>query len=372
MNPIRSRFPFRSGSDVKAAGVSDVGGRMRRSIPRSGVRRSCVNAAAGGAAFAAFGQAVAFAGLAAGAIATTPVSAQTADRSVQPAPWRCSVRIPERPIMPCGADPIAGAPGFGGVADSWLRIGQPVADLRLAPRAPQPEPGVALAASALVPGAGQWLLGNDRWVPYIAVELWGWITFLNRRSDARSLARDYRDLAWFVARRVSVGDRRDTIFEYYETMTHFAASGTWDADPEAPGVQPEFDQTTFNGDLWALARSLYFPGGINYQPGTGPYQRALAYYLQNAIPPSFTWAWGDSFLEQQSFRELIRRSDEAYRTSTQILGLILANHVVSAVDALVIGRLQGGRSDSRLRIGSGFEPAAGRVARLRIQATWRW
>jgi hypothetical protein len=94
--------------------------------------------------------------------------------------------------------------------------------------------------------------------------------------------------------------------------------------------------------------------------------------MDRAIPPTFTWAWGDSFLEQQSFRELIRRSDEAYRTSTQFLGLILANHVVSAVDALVIGRVRTARGESRFRVGSGFESTRGRVPRLRIEARWRW
>jgi hypothetical protein len=121
-----------------------------------------------------------------------------------------------------------------------------------------------------------------------------------------------------------------------------------------------------------LSRQLFFPGGVPFQPGSQPYEQALAYYTRNAIPPSFTWAWGDSFLEQQSFRELIRTSDEAYRTSTQFLGLILANHLVSAVDALVTGRLAAGSSEARLRIRSGFEPGPSRIARLRIEASWRW
>jgi hypothetical protein len=249
-----------------------------------------------------------------------------------------------------------------GPGGTWFA---PQSDVRL-------EPGLAMAASVVVPGAGQFLLGNDRWVPYVALEIWGWISIFERRARARSLARDYRDLAWYVARRVSVGDRRDTIFEYYEELTHYAASGTWDSDPEAAGVQPELDGRTFNGDLWELSRSLFFPGGFNYQPGSAPYEQALSYYLRNAMPPTFTWAWGDSFLEQQSFRELIRRSDEAYRTSTQFLGLMLANHVVSAVDALVIGRLQAGSGESRFRIGSEFEPTAHRMPRLRIAASWRW
>jgi hypothetical protein len=222
-------------------------------------------------------------------------------------------------IDPAGSDRRVGTPGSPG----WRFAVQDEA---------RPDPGLALAASAVLPGAGQFLLGNDRWVPYLAVELWSWITFLNRRSDARALAGDYRDLAWFVARRVSVGDRRDTIFEYYEEMTHFAASGTWDSDPETPGVQPELDRTTFNGDQWALARSLLFSGGTHFNPGATP-----------------------------------------YRSATNMLGLILVNHIVSAVDALVVGRLQSTPAESRqLRIGSGFERGIHGATRLRIQATWRW
>jgi hypothetical protein len=232
-------------------------------------------------------------------------------------------------------------------------------------------PGTSMMASAVLPGTGQFLQGNDRWLPYLAIELWGWISFLNRRADAHDLAADYRDLAWSVARRVSIGSRRDTIFEYYEEMTHYPSSGTFDSDPETAGIQPEFDVRTFNGDLWALSRGLFW-GGQNYAAGTGLYEQALDYYMDRAIPPTFTWAWGDSFLEQQSFRELIRRSDEAYRTSTQFLGLILANHVVSAVDALVIGRVRTARGESRFRVGSGFESTRGRVPRLRIEARWRW
>lgn len=233
-------------------------------------------------------------------------------------------------------------------------------------------PGLATGASAVLPGAGQYMLGVDRWVPFLAVEVWAWLSFLDRRRDARGLSTEYRDLAWSVARRVSIGDRRDTVFEYYEAMTHFGASGAFDADPRQLGVQPERDETTFNGDLWALARSLFFPGGVEYPPGTAPYERAMAYYIDAAVPPSFAWAWGDSNLEQQSFRELIRRSDEAYRSSTQLLGLILVNHLVSAIDALVLGRLRERGTDRRLRLGSSFENVQGETPRLVLQLSVRW
>lgn len=202
------------------------------------------------------------------------------------------------------------------------------------------QPGTAFLASALVPGSGQYLLGADRWVPYAVVEIWSWITYFDRRGRARSLTGQYRDLARSVPRRPSVGERRDTVWEYYEAMSKFAASGSFDSDPRRDGVQPEPDVTTFNGDLWQLARSLFFPGGNAYPEGSPQYAQALTYYERYAIPPTFAWAWGDSFLEQRTFRELIRGSDEASRSATHLLGVILANHMVSAIDALVLGRVE--------------------------------
>ncbi|MGH7507648.1 MAG: hypothetical protein ACRELX_18495, partial [Longimicrobiales bacterium] len=199
----------------------------------------------------------------------------------------------------------------------------------LAPRVRDATPGAAFLASAILPGAGQYLLDADRWVPYVALELWGWVSYIQRRNEAHDLEGRYRDLAWSVARRVSVGPRRDSVFEYYETMGHFSESGALDVDPGAAGIQPERDATTFNGDLWMLARALFIPGGLPLPPDNPDYQRALAYYQTHAIPPSFSWAWGDSNLEQQVFAGLIRESDDAFRDATRMLGIILANHALS-------------------------------------------
>ncbi|MBI4410399.1 MAG: hypothetical protein HY561_11865 [Gemmatimonadetes bacterium] len=206
--------------------------------------------------------------------------------------------------------------------------------------------GRAFLASALLPGAGQKLLGLERWVPYTAVEAWAWARFLDRRSEGLDLERRYRDLAWSVARRVSRGPRRDGEFEYYEALMRFGASGAFDADPLRGGLQPELDEQTFNGSTWALARALFLRAGADTVPPTAPeYQKALEYYQEHAIAPEFAWAWGENGLEQQVFGRLIGESDEARRAATRVLGLILANHVVSAVDALVSSRLRAARAN---------------------------
>jgi hypothetical protein len=226
----------------------------------------------------------------------------------------------------------------------------PGSPTRLAVELPSlPGGGTAFLASAIVPGGGQYLLGQDRWVAYGAVEVWSWVSWLQQRNSGRTLAERYRDLAWQVARRISTGERRDTVFEYYEALAYYAASGAFDLEPGSPGVQPEVERGTFNGELWALARALH--GGESAVPGTPGHARALEYYMARAIPPGYAWVWGASNLEQQVFVDLIAESDAAFRSASRYLGLILANHLASAVDALVTARLRQLGSDA-LRIQS--------------------
>lgn len=243
---------------------------------------------------------------------------------------------------------------------------EPPAQVPGGQRAPT-QPGVAFLASAVVPGAGQWLQAEDRWVPYIIAEAWAWATYFSNRSEAAGFRDDYRDLAWAVARRVSAGTRRDTVFEYYETLSEWQTSGAFDVDPGTAGTQPETDVTTYNGDVWRLARSLLIPGGASAPPGSPEYERALRFYREHAIPAGYAWAWGPNGLEQQRFRELIRASDDAARAATLRLGIILANHVISAVDALVIARVRagtGGDGGPGLHLESRIVPDA--------SEGWRW
>jgi hypothetical protein len=209
--------------------------------------------------------------------------------------------------------------------------------VRVAPgtQAQDPPPSPLFLASAIVPGAAQYLMGDDRWVPYAAVEVWAMISYVQQRRLARLLEQRYRDVAWQVARRVSVGERRDTVFEYYEAMAHYPSSGGW-----LPDGAPERQEGTFNGELWRLARALYFPGGQPAAPGSPAYEAALAYYMSRAIPPAYAWAWGGSKLEQQVFADLIGDSDAAFRSAGRYLGLVLANHVTSAVEAFITSRLR--------------------------------
>jgi len=204
-----------------------------------------------------------------------------------------------------------------------------------------PVPGKAFLLSAILPGAGQWFLGQSRWPAYLAVEAWAWVQFLDWRREGHNLRRQYKDLAWYVARRVSTGARTDAGWDYYEALTHFPSSGAYDQDPLTPGIQPEEDPSTFNGSLWVLAQEIYLPGDPDHPPEqvSEAFEKAYQYYASRAYAPNRAWDWGANTLHQEEYTTLIREADEALRSSTGMIGVILANHLLSAVDALVSGRL---------------------------------
>jgi len=197
-------------------------------------------------------------------------------------------------------------------------------------------------ASLVVPGAGQLWAKQDRGLIYLATEAFVLSRYLQLSRDARRSAGRYRDLAFAVARRGFTTVRRDTVFEYYETMERFTTSGEFDRDP-GPGLAPEDDPTTFNGSVWLLARRTFWADPDTPPPPTSPeYQLALKFYGDHAVGPDFRWTWGNAPLEQQEFRETIRSSDDAFRRAQNQLGLLLANHLVSAIDALISSRLTAG------------------------------
>ncbi len=174
---------------------------------------------------------------------------------------------------------------------------------------------------------------------YMAGELWAWTQYLDRRREGRRLQKAYRDLAWFVARRVSSGRRVDGELEYYEAMTQYQASGAFES---SPGTRESNQKTTPRPSMdrsGLLAREIYSlddpdipEGGIgsvrqgaSVLPGKG-HTPVLRLELEQQYPPTGG----------------IRRPDPGVTRisrGTTMVGVILANHLLSAVDALVSGRL---------------------------------
>ncbi|HEY3219436.1 MAG TPA: hypothetical protein VGJ80_01780 [Gemmatimonadales bacterium] len=211
--------------------------------------------------------------------------------------------------------------------------------------------------SLLLPGSGQLLAHQDRGAVYLAAEVYLVSRFLQLDHEATMEARRFQNLAFDVARRSFGPSRRDTIFEYYEQMERFAESGVYDSDP-GPAFVPESNPTTYNGAVWLLARRTYWVDpDIPPDPSSPQYADARRFYWEHAVGPGFQWSWRDHSLEHEVFRDYIKRSDTAFRRAQNQIGLLLANHVLSAVDALISARLSA---------------TAGRGASLRTTVTPRY
>jgi len=192
--------------------------------------------------------------------------------------------------------------------------------------------------SLVIPGAGQHVLGQRRKWLYGAIEAAGWLFFIERRAAGAGARDVYRDYAWDHGR-IQNGSRIDGDFPYYETLTHWTRSGDFDADPATSGVQPETDPSTYNGYAWQLASAIFLPpGGPPPSPSDPAYQNALAYYQDRAYGTDLLWDWSSTPQGQARLNELIADSDDRFREATTVLGAVIANHLISAVDAFVSNR----------------------------------
>lgn len=196
-------------------------------------------------------------------------------------------------------------------------------------------------SSLLIPGTGQLMGGSDRAALYLVAEALFLTRFLSLQRDGRHNANQYHDLAFNVARGSFDPAIRDTVWDYFEAMGKYIESGAFDTDP-GPDLAPPSDDLTFNGKIWLLARETYFQRPDSApDTGSAEYARALDFYRRRAIGPNFRWSWRSAAIEQDLFRQTIRASDEAYRRARTQLGLLMANHLLSAVDALVSNRIAG-------------------------------
>lgn len=198
----------------------------------------------------------------------------------------------------------------------------------------------SVLASAVLPGAGQALLGQWRAVPYVALEGYAWSSYASDSRRGRRSRDAYRTLAATVARAPFSPVRPNGDFGYYERMEDFLASGVFSRN-EGGLLEPETDTTTFNGAMWLLARRTFWTDPASPPPrGSLEWQRAESFYLQRAIRPAFRWSWEGFEEDQVLFRQLIRASNDGYRDALGALGIVLGNHVLSAVDAYVTIRVR--------------------------------
>ena len=78
------------------------------------------------------------------------------------------------------------------------------------------------------------------------------------------------------------------------------------------------------------------------------FRRSIDFYANRAIKEEFRWSWRNAQFEQDVFSRTIQRSNSAFRLSSQYLGVLIANHALSAVDAFITLRLSRGRSPTHI------------------------
>jgi hypothetical protein len=192
--------------------------------------------------------------------------------------------------------------------------------------------------SAIIPGSGQLVLGQDRFVTYGAVELLLW---LKRANDAREQGRqesEYRALARQVARVHFSTTLPDGDWDYYESMEKWLDSGAFSLSPTE--LVPESDATTFNGGRWLLAERNHGVDPAAPVVGGPAYQAALAEYSARAVHPEYLWSWQNAQLEWDLYRRTINKRNDAAHAVGSDVTLLLANHVLSMVDAFSSYRLR--------------------------------
>jgi hypothetical protein len=195
-------------------------------------------------------------------------------------------------------------------------------------------------ASLIVPGAGQLLLGTNRAFAYFAIEAYALIGYRAANIEALRGRREYLALSRDVARAFFGSDRPRGPWEYYEAMEKYVESGAFDRTPGGD-VDPEVDETTFNGSIWRLARETYWQDPDFPPPTDSPaYRSAVSLYLQRAVQPEFQWSWRNAALEHDLYRHRIRESNTAFRNARQQLGVLIANHLLSMADAIATVRIR--------------------------------
>ncbi len=201
-------------------------------------------------------------------------------------------------------------------------------------------PWWAPVASLILPGAGQFMLGQQRAVAYAVAEAYLVLQSVASKRDGDRDRDEYRAIAADVARRPFSADRPTGPWSYYEVMSEQLESGRFDRIPGG-GIDPETDESTYNGESWRLARENFWEDPDEPPPVTSAeYQRALDFYASRAVRDEFRWSWRDAQLQRDLYSQTITSANRSYKRSVNMIGLVGANHLTSLIDAYVTVRIR--------------------------------
>lgn len=203
----------------------------------------------------------------------------------------------------------------------------------------------APVASAIIPGTGQIMLGNNRAVAYMAVEVLAWWQYRKHVHERAEQEAAFKDLARRVSRSHFAPNAGDGNWTYYEMMRDYVESGDYTTSDNGSIIPPTND-STFNGHVWLDA--------LRTHTSTSD---ALAEYERRAVKPGFQWSWRNARLQWDLFSQLTGKRNDANRSANIDLLLLAGNHLLSMVDAFGTFRLQ-------------VRPAEGGGASLGASISW--
>ena len=187
---------------------------------------------------------------------------------------------------------------------------------------------LAPLASAIIPGSGQIILGNNRSVAYMAVEVLAWWQVRKHWNERSQQEAAFKEIARRVARSHFAPDAGDGNWTYYEMMRDYVESGDYTTSDNGTVVPPT-DTLTFNGHVWLDALRTH-----------SSTTQALAQYEQRAVKPELQWSWKNARLQWDLFSQLTGKRNDANRAANIDLLLLAGNHLLSMVDAFGTFRLQ--------------------------------
>jgi len=241
-------------------------------------------------------------------------------------------------------------------------------------------PGIAFAASALIPGAGQ--AANGKWGRagvYFATEVVGLIYHLDRNAKARKQERAYEQ---FTHNNWSVVAYAEWLVNY--SQQHDLNNGWQSLEAEILGNDPNWENTredwnqvpistlrnvenqtpfifkdrigsNFSHELPDYGSQQYYElisKYYQYQPGWRDWYTEIT-TAQNQDISMYRYFWNGEDEPFDLFYEGRNRAQEFnqnYRTAGNILKLLVVNHIVSAFDALFTVQLKNSRIETEANL----------------------
>ncbi len=176
-------------------------------------------------------------------------------------------------------------------------------------------PAKAAFSSFVVPGSGDWLLGDKkRGSCFMLAEAAIWLNYFNNNSQANKLDSRSKNFASFYASANSEKPDED----YFRAMEDFLTN------------------LDYNEKVKEDARRLY-PDTFNMEAMQRKIEQRKEYIAENAYTGSDSWEW-QSKETSEDFREMRREKRATLQTASNMVGLAVANRAVSFFTTYLFGK----------------------------------